>query len=67
MTLIKKLKLKEPARILRKQELKYHWSTQRLELKEEAKKYYEMKKLSKILKKGYRHKEIERASKTNHL
>ncbi|RAP22811.1 hypothetical protein C2W64_03462 [Brevibacillus laterosporus] len=49
VTPIKKLKLKEPARILRRQELKYHWSTQRLELKEEAKKYYEMKKFPKGL------------------
>nr|WP_238333159.1 hypothetical protein [Brevibacillus laterosporus] len=37
MTLIKKLKLKEPARILRRQELKQEWSERRHELKREAK------------------------------
>ncbi|QDX91843.1 hypothetical protein EEL30_05350 [Brevibacillus laterosporus] len=37
VTPIKKLKLIEPARILRKQELKLEWSERRLELKKEAK------------------------------
>ncbi|XOS94329.1 hypothetical protein ACLMAB_14230 [Brevibacillus laterosporus] len=41
------MKLQEPARILRKQELKQEWSERRLELKREAKDILLKKYLSK--------------------
>ncbi|WP_161555178.1 hypothetical protein [Brevibacillus sp. VP] len=40
---------RKSARTLRKRKLKQQWSKHRVNLKDKAKKYYEMKKLSKSL------------------